>query len=44
MKHNRDALRRARLHLFHNLYALADVARRLSVTLDPDQVSSLQLH
>lgn len=44
MKHNRDALCSVRLHLFHNLYALAGVAQHVSVTLDPDQVSSLQLY
>lgn len=44
MKHNWDALHSTRLHLFHNLYALADVAQHRSVTLDSDQVSSLQLY
>lgn len=41
MKHNGGALHSARLHLFHNLYALADVAQHHSVTLDSDQASNL---
>lgn len=44
MEQNRGALRGARLHLFHNLYALADVAQHHSVTLDSGQASSLQLY
>lgn len=43
MEHNGGALHSARLHLFHNLYALADGAQHHSVTLD-SQASSLQLY